>query len=466
MDYYSKYLKYKKKYLELKGGAQFGDSLPIYFSDFDKGNKRHGYYEIGDFVQLRFMKSIEDYKNIYYIIKSYECNTKQCYKIKNIYNNIEVDKVSEDELYYITVNFKNILSNKTIYIENKYISSEFINFLEEINNIDKNIKNILNNWKELNKDDLVKINDVDIRTYFQYIILDEVLCPFVTKKRIYFTGDELADQLDRKQYYNIINTVLNDINRSIVLVVEQLNKIKTNRNLDSIIVIAPGDSPYKIVKIIQKLNLAPFCTFIDFPASSLGKINDEFIKIKMENYMKEKLPININSIVFMDFFFRGKSMKYILEIYKKKIDEKELTNTEDINTINKLLQLIKDSQYHVSKNIFLNNELVKNYFINIEGESNIFMDAEINDLRCIQKFKTYDEEELKLPFNNIRCELFIYAYIIFKLNKEKVNEILKDRTFIDNLQEQANTEHFISRQIARKIRFPNLKTMSVENLVK
>jgi len=60
-----------------------------------------------------------------------------------------------------------------------------------------------------------------------------------------------------------------------------------------------------------------------------------------------------------------------------------------------------------------------------------------------------------LPFNNIRCELFIYAYIIFELNKEKVSKILKDPAFINEIQ--TNTQKFISRQLARKVRFPDFK---------
>jgi hypothetical protein len=354
--------------------------------------------------------------------------------------------------------YSKYLKYKKKYLELKG-GAQFINFLEEINNIDEDIKNILNNWKELNKDELTKINDVDIRTYFKYIILDEVLCPFIHDKFI------------MEKYYNIIHTLFDHIEELINNIVNSLNNIKKERELENIKVIAPGDSPYKIVKIIQKLDLAPFCEFIQFPASKLGRtagvldMSEEqynSMNQKKYKYIEKKLPDDFNSVVFIDFIASASGIKNILEIYKKKLEEKKLTNTEDINTIDELIKIITEDKgkYTLSlrSNVFFNN-----YVININNNEHLFATNERNDLRCIQTFETYNEEELILPFNNIRCELFIYAYIIFELNKEKVSKILKDPAFINEIQILYNTQKFISRQLARKIRFPDFKVYDVIN---
>jgi hypothetical protein len=259
-----------------------------------------------------------------------------------------------------------------------------------------------------------------------------------TVKR-YFTYIILEDILDNYSYYEFPGRIINNFNNFnlyIEFLIKKINRIKTKRNIQKLIIVAPGDTPSKIIKFVKKLNLCPECEFISFPASGIKQTYDEEKEKRKYEYIKNFLPDDIESVVLFDYIFSGSGLNSLINIYEKKFNDIHIDKSEIITRMRQDV-ISRGGLYIIPINI-----------------SNHFNEAETYNLRCVQSYETYEKKDLILNYNLTRCELFVYAYIIYYLKKDVVNKLLNSKEFNNELNHLQNNEYYKKRRESRNILKP------------
>ena len=269
------------------------------------------------------------------------------------------------------------------------------------------------------------------------------------------------------------------------------NKIAENLNKKSesekLIVIAPGDSPSKIVKYIQTQNLCKNCIFISFSLSKIDDIlSDPTIDPKLYpkavDYIKGFLPVNDN-VVIIDFISQGSTMKAISDAYRNKARELGAPGRFDFPdkiTIEKTAdEIAQGNKLHIlSENIISEssriihlkeeNSLKSQEFKNIIeitqyfGKSTYLYNSDLSNTRCIIKNNIYEKllaEQNYERFHNLYgleyalsvipgCELFLQIAILYS-NKE-TQQIIEKTMETWNIYKSKNSHSGGSKKLTNK----------------
>ena len=231
---------------------------------------------------------------------------------------------------------------------------------------------------------------------------------FVPKNRVIDKDDvlNLSDKqikILKKYFEESFPDILSSEKYSCIGQIEYvISKIFENLN-DGDVVIAPGDSPSKIVKIIQIVfgdndnyifeeNQNKYIRFINFPISSISFVDSTVI----DKYLLKILTFSgiekIDNMKYLDFIEQGRSYKNIAQSLQR-IFRKEYM----IPTIN-----LKDFQPE-----------------NQECQSALKLITDISEgttSRCLPNFNLYDTK--KLPDNSLlRCNTVIAIVSLLLLGK-------------------------------------------------
>jgi len=328
------------------------------FNDFiDEDGYHKGLF--GTFVRISpiFLKEI-NYKCLYvsdvdhpidyynYIIYSINKFIKSKYNFGVIY------KIGYEYNYnnYYSIPNTNISIILNIYTKKKYynIKTIFINFLQKINNNDKEILDIIKNKVNITNDFLnkydtgyktnkqIKYADINIFSYgIDELFINREFMPYIIKKEdnnigvIYvydnlkyyihniLDNDIVSDKIYKKIYDNIINNI-NDISNDILLM--NSNKFKQNR---------------KYYGRYDKYNKEHLNKLIYIITNSIGNNNDKLS----------------NLYIILKIF-----IKNIIKLYKKYPNKK-------INTDKWILNLKLHKHKGLIKNVF--NEIIKKDLLKI-----------------------------------------------------------------------------------------------------
>jgi hypothetical protein len=175
-----------------------------------------------------------------------------------------------------------------------------------------------------------------------------------------------------------------------------LDFIYKKRNNKKLIVLCPGDSPYKFLRFFQLLSKCTFCDFISFPFST----PDKYDKEHTYEYLKEYIPDNYDNLVIMDSISKGTTIKMIIDSLKLKNETNKNkpfyeNNNLIIEEIEKELQQkiiqnknIKYVIFEPTKENFdcsKNNYIINLYsYINLQLEDFLFA-AERDFVRCVSE---------------------------------------------------------------------------------
>ena len=186
-------------------------------------------------------------------------------------------------------------------------------------------------------------------------------------------------------------------------------------------VIAPGDSPSKIVKFLEKTKSCPNCVFISFPISGIGGSDGnktEKDNQKIKEYIKTQLPktLAIENTVFMDFINSGDTLQHIIISCKEKYKISPVI-------IKKILYEL-DFSYHEMSTYFINKEIKlppyknKKYILNCRSffNGNIYylMAAENTNTRCLPKYNPiHPSKNVTINSSKTGCNKFVANAIIF-----------------------------------------------------
>jgi len=169
-------------------------------------------------------------------------------------------------------------------------------------------------------------------------------------------------------------------------------------------VIAPGDSPSKIIKYIQIKNLCESCTFYSFAASDLG-----FAGSTIE-YLKKVLPKNnLEKTIIIDYIVSGRSIFEILDAYR------EMEHLQFADSIERQFRTRNDVEP-------LNIISINNYFKDSIG---FLTYAESSKTRCLPKKTNYVDDDQTI-FNSNGCSFFIYFAILYDNFKLAINDIISN----------------------------------------
>lgn len=350
----------------------------------EKNNNKNNEYIENKLKVLLSHKQIKDIKK--YISWS---------QIKNIIINNVNDKNKIESLMKLLKEFKNI-------IKKKEISEKLINKYKDKLNI-----NIKNNIYKLNKNEILKLIYI---AYGMYILIN--------KKNIYIFIENCF------------------------LISTKLNMLSKNKKL---YVICPGDSPTKIVKFLQILNLCPNCIFINFPFSR-GQYNEKTFK-----YVANFIPDNFDNIIILDLIVSGEtisviynSLKYKLEKNNKIKTKENLLNLELIGICfsNIILNIYPNFKYKIMDNLnviyssfHLMNEFVEHKFIiNIADywmDWDSFGISEYYNSRCIMSNPEHIKinEDVINSYDSFGCNFFVYLMILSYKNYDIVKGFNFDNYF-------------------------------------
>jgi len=197
-------------------------------------------------------------------------------------------------------------------------------------------------------------------------------------------------------------------------------------------VIAPGDSPAKIVKYLQRNNLCPNCNFISFSLSEVYYYTYETNADpnKLYNYLAIKLPSdNLDNTVIMDYVARGGAIKGIANTYSIKLDNKKFADKLLAELVNVIKNLSKNLLKEDGDDIELLDPIhiidIHFYFYGY-GITHFLISAEDINTRCMpknEKFEVINEAE----FKSYGCDFFVYMTILHKMyGGERLFKIIDD----------------------------------------
>jgi hypothetical protein len=193
-------------------------------------------------------------------------------------------------------------------------------------------------------------------------------------------------------------------------------------------VIAPGDSPYKVVKYIQLKKLCPDCNFIIFPIS--GVLYDEFNNnksIKLFNFLDNYLPKdNLDKIMIIDYIYYGNTINAFIQYYNSKRSKIYRPFTSKLQSeLDIIISVDPEERILIDDTSMpkpIQHIINIGYFFN-KITSNLMEFGETNNTRCLPKNEEYEMLDIS-SFDAIGCLFFIYTAILYTINKRLVNIIL------------------------------------------
>ena len=320
-----------------------------------------------------------------------------------------------DDLKYILqyVPFKlitNIINNNPIEVIKNIIMDEFNLFIE-----DEKKRKISLNIMEKNKKNIISLIQKD-----NYKLKDSKILELINLAYEMFLLEEKSD------IYRFIETC--------EYIAIKLNSLSEKNKL---YVICPGDSPVKIIRYLEQLNLCPNCKFINFPISR-GVVNDNSY-----NYISSYIPDDFCNIIILDLIDTGYTLTMIYNSLKTKIINNNKINNdlnkkclEQIgicftNYIIKLYPNLKNKinmELNINRGIFpIMEENYCNfnykYILNILdywgwNRAGIFAYAENFNARCIVQNEKHEilTDDLKNNINTFGCDFFVFLMVLCQKN--------------------------------------------------
>ena len=228
------------------------------------------------------------------------------------------------------------------------------------------------------------------------------------------------------------------------------NRIKDKLDLfdGQINVIAPGDSPAKIIKYFKRLNLCPRCRFISIPLTGMNYETDitrAFRDHRVIEYIKDFLPrTNLLNTVIIDYIETGSAIRAIANAFwNLSLSVEEQTNR--ITLIRRIFYSLRQNTYIFNTSIDLSRRIkdkifkpnllnIRNYF---DGNIEYLRDAERTNNRCMEKYKPWEPNDIYTytSYELLGCDIFVYITILYTLYKTKIEIILSN---IDLSDEEIN----------------------------
>lgn len=343
-------------------------------------------------------------------------------------------KEEEAKLYNL---LKDILSSEEIKKITEIFSKKVILDIIEKNPIElvKNI--IMNKYSLYLEEDKIRENSFDLMEKNKNKII-----PLIQNKKYDLSEDKILELINLAYEMYLVEEK-SDIYRFIETcnyIALKLNNLSKNIKLN---VICPGDSPVKIIRYLEKLNLCPNCNFINFSLSR-SMVNENTY-----NYIGDFIPDNYCNIVILDLIDSGYTLTMIYNAMKDKISKNKKLNNEEnklclqqigICFSNYIIKIYPNLKNKISDELKINRSIYQimdekycslnfKFLLNILDywgwrKSGIFAWAENYNARCIVK----NEEHIKLNddfiknINTFGCDFFIYLMILCKKNYEFVKK--------------------------------------------
>lgn len=385
MDYYTKYFKYKQKYLDLKGGIRCSDE----FDDFDINIDQITHYWVNTYKR-RFDEN----------------GNKLFYNLINDDNDNDDDEEDEGKGYDNT--FINISNVK---IENCFVK---FSFSQKVNNVNINIPNMI--IKDI-IDNTTK-NETSITEYIQQILKSNVILKSIIPKK-----DNLLKsiKLNAKKYnihdfmyYLFIHSLFGEIIRKDIIL-----RIILSEESHKILKKELGKN--KLLREVEVSDKIKFCNSRDIINEITENWNNKFKRKFIFNQVQNNYQLfysdrdsdsNINNYTYIDIFNVNVNVNNCtvdINFYQKIYD---VLITIPENFILKIMnKLQKPLHLNINSDIYM---LITNIiYKNSKNRSDI-----INSIKPIipDSFKS-----IKINLLNNNIEYYMYYFLIHSI----IGEILR-----------------------------------------
>lgn len=131
-----------------------------------------------------------------------------------------------------------------------------------------------------------------------------------------FTDNEVKQfiiYMNLQQYFKNPAEEYVDFRNACLKLVNMLNSKQQDTNGKKLYVIAPGDSPFRLIYFIMKLKLCPNVEFIIFPLSDMvTNMYEKSVMVYIESYLPEVDCFDSTQFVLLDYIARGSTIYAIL----------------------------------------------------------------------------------------------------------------------------------------------------------
>lgn len=216
-----------------------------------------------------------------------------------------------------------------------------------------------------------------------------------------------------------------------------LFELKNTKNVSSLYILCPGDSPYKIIKYFEKLSFCKFCNFVSFPFSRpfSNSYQNEYNPEITFNYLKNYIPNDFSNLIIMDSINIGKTIRMILDSMVIKNEQKQNSKFYNNNKkiINNMYELVNGLKIKNEKNDYIID--LYNFMSTPYLEEYLFV-SEMNGTRCVPTLKIHSVDNLEPTFNNDDCNYFIEIMILSKIHYNWYKDYLKIKKNHDSCDDE------------------------------
>ena len=271
-----------------------------------------------------------------------------------ISNNDKIKKINKQSLInnqiaydYLKNKINKNLSNKIIKnIDIKIIKKIIFNNFDNHDTIYKLLQSSLNFKLKTNEEEKIRKKIIKKNK--------KILSKFIFNKQF---------NLDNNLILNLADLMINiffiskksDIYLFIINCNNIANKLNSLAINNKLYVLCPGDSPYKIIKYLEEINLCPNCIFISFPLSR------GIVTLQTYQYISNYLPDDLCNFVVLDYIESGYTLSMIYNSFLYKIKKNK------INYYVKCIQIFGLECAHIIYNIYPNlkkklNDLLRLFY--------------------------------------------------------------------------------------------------------
>lgn len=437
---------------------KINDILELNFNNFDFFNNFENllnnliniYYNIYNYINIYFLIDLE--KNLLFNKNFYEKYINLLNFLlfnKNILLDINSKKFNINEIIIFCNKFKLNL----IFIDN--IIYEYLNLIKNNNNLNININYILNSIKILKKIELLNINFLKLKIFFEKISIN---INFIKIKEYLQFGFFLDFRYRFYTNFPSLDWINNKFLRNIYKNYEicEWNKIQE----DYIKIL------YNYKNINIKTNYCISLRFLDLSIDYLIKINEKFINYKylidyknlnikdlieklknLEDFKKILFLENIFSSIYIVSKYLFKNKKNYIDIIFNFFDN---YNIDNYFLLSKKLNI--ESCFECEIHLYnLSSYLDKNNELNLNLCPNLILDSSCNGFtHLLFLFKNLDIEKFKIFFEKLNLSSSLelndfYNYICFIL----IDKIKSNKKYINLLKIDLND--LINRTNMKKI---------------
>lgn len=249
----------------------------------------------------------------------------------------------------------------------------------------------------------------------------------LTKEEITFFNQEAIRVLQTFFWFTFPERFNRENYQCLRLILNLVRNVERVLPSDSLI-IAPGDSPYKVVQLIKWLYPEKNFRFVEFPLSYLRR---SYSKEALDDYLEKVFSeIELKNLVYLDHVERGYTYMAILESLRR------ISRNPNLGMIQVNLDNYQKDQHYC------------------QSYKEMIIDAEDLEVRCVP---SYNVSTGVIKTNNIvRCNLLTSILYLLATNKIRRNLNLPSVGNLDNLnQEYLDLTYFeiaTNEVVARRIK--------------